>query len=211
MPKINWVRLTPIIISVLSLIVSGLALSTSREATGISREAYKRASGQTIPLFTINCDTSHVLIVGDRVVDPETILIEIKNDGSEPLESIRYDVLMDIIWAGDRAKNQPIKPTRFTHEFGKILRPGKTTSIDITSDIVAHLKTLKIPPGTESFWTRCSIVFSAKVVGSTYFAAAQDDDFSNHTTNCSFGVTWDSKPNVKRKPLNFGVDLSPPK
>lgn len=210
MPKITWSAVISNLIAFVALIFSALSFVASWEATSISREAYKRSSGRIFPLFTVGSQTQHLLVVGGHAVEPETVPIEIKNDGSEAIEAIRYEIRMDTLWSGDGGHNQPIKPSRFTHEFSKILQPGETTSLDIAPDVVAHIKALRIPERTDSFWTPCSVNFSPKLVGSPYYASATEEVGDNRTSY-SFGLTWDSKPNVMRKPLNFGVDLNSPK
>ena len=204
--KMSTVSLVVAIASVVAAIASAMF---SWQANTISREAYRRASGRMLPLFTVECNTPHLLVVGDKATEPETLLVTFRNDGTEAIEAVRYDILMDILWTGDRAKNQPIKPSRVLSEFNRILQPGQTETIDIAPDVAAHIKTLGIPKGKESFWTPCSVSFSAKIVGSTYFASTVDENKNINYNKCSFGVTWDAKPGVKKEPVNFGVDLAP--
>lgn len=201
MGKDKWFNVSTLLVSLVSLFLSWQANDTSREA-------FRRASGRTLPIFNVDCPMSHLLIVGETPTEPESLLLRVRNDGTEPIEAIRYEVLLEVLWAADRAKNQPITPTRFVHEFNRILQPGQTDSVNIAPSVAAHVKTLRIPPGKEQFWAPCRVAVSAKIVGSTFFASATEEGKNVYANTCSFGVTWKARADVPDEQINFGVDLN---
>jgi hypothetical protein len=194
-----------------SFAVSFYSLRTAQEANAISRQAYDRSSGRILPFFSIACSTPHLLVKSDKSSDPRTVDIAVTNIGQEPIERVRFEISVDIIWSGDRGTEQAIQPTRILHEFNKILRHGETATVDIGSGIIEHLKKIQIPKNGKCFWTPCTIECSAQIVGQEHFASISSDDGGSrgyNTTRCCLGVTRDGSGGIESKSVNFGVEPS---
>jgi hypothetical protein len=191
-------------VSVIAILVSVLALWTAREAD-------RRASGRTLPQFSIWSDTTHLMVIGEHPAE-ESVRLRIVNLGAEPIQRMRFEISMHIIWAGDRGLNQAGRPTRYDHEFSEILKPGNATTLDILPEILKHMKSLSIPEGTRHYWAPCSVVCSAQLPGQAYFASTSHDDKPGQdyqTNDFSVGVTWKSSTDVKDLPQDSGVTPSP--